>query len=44
MNGAIAKVFEDLGEGVFVAQLLETGNLVLVHPIKENGIKFLPSC
>ena len=44
VNGAIAKVFEDLGEGVFVAQLLETGNLVLVHPMKENDYEFLPCC
>ena len=42
VNGAIATVFEDLGDGVFVAQLFESGNMVLVHPIKENGIKFLP--
>ena len=44
VNGAIAKVFEDLGDGVFVAQLLETGNMVLVHPMKENDYKFLPCC
>ena len=28
VNGAIATVFENLGDGVFVAQLLETGNMV----------------
>ena len=44
VNGAIAKVFEDFGDGVSIAQLFETGNMVLVHPMKENGYTFLPCC
>ena len=45
VNGALAFVFEPLhGNEVFVAQLLESGNMVLVHPMEENGIKFLPCC
>ena len=44
VNGALAFVFEPLGRGVFVAQILETGNMVLVHPMKENDMIFLPCC
>ena len=38
VNGAIAKTFEDLRDGVIVAQLLETDNKVLVRRMKENDM------
>ena len=43
VNGAICTVVESLrGNEVFSARLLGTGNLVLVHPMEENGSIFLP--
>ena len=45
VNGALAVVWESLrGNAVFVAQLVGTGNLVLVHPLEEDGQIFLPCC
>ena len=45
VNGAIAVVVEALhGNAVFVAKLVGTGNLVLVHPIRDQGSTFLPCC
>jgi len=45
VNGATAVVYESLrGNAVFVARLIGTGNLVLVHPMQENGVRFLPCC
>ena len=45
VNGAVAEVFEPLdGNAVFVAQLIESGNMVLIHPMEEGGRKFLPCC
>ena len=45
VNGATAVVYESLrGNAVFVARLLGSGNLVLVHPMQENGFRFLPCC
>ena len=36
MNGATAVVYESLrGNFVFVARLIDSGNLVLVHPMKS---------
>ena len=36
MNGATAVVYESLrGNSVFVARLIDSGNLVLVHPMKS---------
>ena len=38
-------MYESLrGNGVFFARLIGSGNLVLVHPMQENGIRFLPCC
>ena len=38
VNGALAVVWESLwGNAVFLARLLSTGNLVLVHPVEEDG-------
>ena len=45
MNGATAVVEYSLeGNAVFVARLVGTGNLVLVHPMYEDGATFLPCC
>ena len=45
VNGAIAEVCESLrGNAVFTARLVGTGNMVLVHPMEENGERFLPCC
>ena len=45
VNGALAEVCESLrGNAVFTARLLATGNLVLVHPMTEDGAIFLPCC
>ena len=32
------------GDEVFIVRLVGTGNLVLVHPIYEDGATFLPCC
>ena len=45
MNGAIAVIHESLeGNSVFTARLIGSGNMVLVHPIREKGSTFLPCC
>ena len=45
VNGALAVVSESLrGNCIFVAKLLGTGNMVLVHPMEEEGQVFLPCC
>lgn len=45
VNGAIAVIVYSLdGNAVFVARLVGSGNLVLVHPIREQGATFLPCC
>ena len=45
VNGAMAEVCESLrGNAVFTARLQGTGNMVLVHPIEEDGSRFLPCC
>ena len=43
VNGALAVCVESLkGHEVFIARLVSSGNLVLVHPVEENGQRFLP--
>ena len=45
VNGALCTVLESLsGNSVIVAQLLGTGNLVLIHPMEEDDQVFLPCC
>ena len=45
VNGAIGLVCHSLaGNAVFTVCLLETGNMVLVHPMEEQGQVFLPCC
>ena len=45
VNSAVAEVVESLrGNAVFVVRLVGTGNLVLVHPMEEDGQLFLPCC
>ena len=45
VNGAVGRVVESLrGNAVFVVRLVGTGNLVLVHPMEEDGQLFLPCC
>ena len=45
VNGALARIYQSLdGNRVFVARLISTGNLVLIHPIEEEGGRFLPCC
>ena len=45
VNGAVGEVVESLrGNAVFVVRLVGTGNLVLVHPMEEDGQLFLPCC
>jgi hypothetical protein len=45
VNGAYA-IIEDAvsGNAVFTARLIGTGNMVLVHPMEEDGQIFLPCC
>ena len=43
VNGAVGEVWESLrGNSCFVVRLLGTGNFVLVHPMDEDGRRFLP--
>ncbi len=45
VNGALAVGEEQLdGNRVFTARLLASGNMVLVHPMEEDGCRFLPCC
>ena len=45
VNGATGVVEYSLrGNAVFVVRLVGTGNLVLVHPMTEDGATFLPCC
>lgn len=45
VNGATGTVVESLqGNAVFTVRLFGTGNLVLVHPMYEQGATFLPCC
>ena len=45
VNGAVGEVVESLrGNAAFVVRLVGTGNLVLVHPMEEDGQLFLPCC
>ena len=45
VNGAIGEVCESLrGNAVFSVRLLETGNMVIVSPMEEDGQVFLPCC
>ena len=45
VNGALAEGVESLdGNRTFTAKLLATGNMVLVHPMTEEGQRFLPCC
>ena len=45
VNGAFGEVHESLrGNGVFSVRLLETGNMVIVSPMEEDGQVFLPCC
>jgi hypothetical protein len=45
VNGAMAEVVESLrGNEVFTARLVESGNMVLIHPLEEMGEEFLPCC
>ena len=44
VNGAIVRVFEDLGDGVIIAELIENGCMVLIHEMEEKGRIFLPCC
>ena len=45
VNGAVAVVCESLKHNaVFTARLVGTGNMVLIHPMEENGGRFLPCC
>ena len=45
VNGAVGEVLESLrGNVCFVVRLLGTGNFVLVHPVEEDGARFLPCC
>ena len=43
VNGALAVCVESLrGNEVFICRLVSSGNLVLVHPVEEDGRRFLP--
>ena len=43
VNGAYCEVDEPLRrKAVFIARLLATGNMVLIHPMEEDGAMFLP--
>jgi len=45
VNGATGTICESLrGNAVFTVKLHGTGNMVLVHPMEENGALFLPCC
>ena len=45
VNGALAEVVVSLrGNAVFVAKLLQSGNYVLIHAMREDGAVFLPCC
>ena len=45
VNGAMAEVCDSLqGNAVFTARLLGSNNMVLVHPMREDGQLFLPCC
>ena len=45
VNGALAEGVESLdGNRVFTARLVASGNMVLIHPMTEDGQKFLPCC
>ncbi len=45
VNGALVEVCESLaGNAVFMARLVGTGNMVVVHPMEEDGARFLPCC
>ena len=45
VNGAYCLVEERLrGNAVFTARLVATGNMVLIHPMEEDGARFLPCC
>ena len=45
VNGALAEGIESLdGNKVFTARLLSSSNMVLVHPMEEEGQRFLPCC
>ena len=45
VTGALVYVEESLrGNAVFTARLVGSGNMVLVHPMEEEGQKFLPCC
>ena len=45
VNEAMANVCKSLqSNAVFTARLVGTGNMVLVHPIEEEGSRFLPCC
>ena len=45
VNGAYAEGVESLdGDRVFTARLLSSGNVVLIHPLEEEGSRFLPCC
>ena len=45
MNAALCISLEKLrGDAYFIAKLLGSGNYVLVHPLEEDGVSFLPCC
>ena len=45
VNGATGTVCESLRDNaVFIVKLYGTGNLVLVYPMEEDGMLFLPCC
>ena len=45
VNGALAEGIESLdGNRVFMARLVASGNMVLIHPMEEDGQRFLPCC
>ena len=45
VNGALCEVCDSLdGNRVFTARLLGSGNMVLIHPMEEDGVRFLPCC
>ena len=44
-NGALAAICDSLdGNRVFTARLLNSGNMILIHPMEEDGARFLPCC
>ena len=45
VNGALVRVCKKLkGNEVFTAEIVGSGNMVLVHPMEEDGCTFLPCC